>query len=52
MAAITASMVGALRAKTDAPMMECKKALAEADGDMARAGDLYAKALAGGVPYF
>jgi translation elongation factor EF-Ts len=30
MAAITASMVGALRAKTDAPMMECKKALAEA----------------------
>ena len=33
MAAITASMVGALRAKTDAPMMECKKALAEAEGD-------------------
>ena len=40
MAAITASMVGALRAKTDAPMMECKKALAEADGDMARAEEL------------
>ena len=34
MAAITASMVGELRAKTDAPMMECKKALTEADGDM------------------
>jgi elongation factor Ts len=40
MAAITASMVGALRAKTDAPMMECKKALTEADGDMDRAEEL------------
>jgi elongation factor Ts len=40
MAAITASMVGALRAKTDAPMMECKKALAEAEGDMDRAEEL------------
>src|SRR5574344_2389521 len=40
MAAITASMVAALRAKTDAPMMECKKALTEADGDMAKAEDL------------
>src|SRR5664279_3659102 len=40
MAAITASMVGALRAKTDAPMMECKKALTEADGDMQRAEEL------------
>ena len=40
MAAITASMVGALRAKTDAPMMECKKALSEADGDMERAEEL------------
>src|ERR1700748_3450217 len=40
MAAITASMVAELRAKTDAPMMECKKALTEADGDMARAEDL------------
>ena len=40
MAAITASMVGELRAKTDAPMMECKKALAEADGDMDRAEEL------------
>ena len=40
MPAITASMVGALRAKTDAPMMECKKALAEAEGDMDRAEEL------------
>ena len=40
MAAITASMVGALRAKTDAPMMECKKALTEADGDMDEAEEL------------
>ncbi len=40
MAAITASMVGALRAKTDAPMMECKKALTEADGDMDRAEEI------------
>ena len=40
MAAITASMVGALRAKTDAPMMECKKALTEAEGDMDRAEEI------------
>ncbi len=40
MPAITASMVGALRAKTDAPMMECKKALTEAAGDMQRAEEL------------
>ena len=40
MAAITAAMVGELRAKTDAPMMECKKALTEADGDMARAEEI------------
>ncbi len=40
MAAITASMVAELRAKTDAPMMECKRALTEADGDMARAEEL------------
>ena len=40
MVAITASMVGTLRAKTDAPMMECKKALTEADGDMDRAEEL------------
>ncbi|PZP55357.1 MAG: elongation factor Ts, partial [Azospira oryzae] len=37
MAEITASMVKELRDKTDAPMMECKKALAEANGDMAKA---------------
>lgn len=40
MAAITAAMVGELRAKTDAPMMECKKALNEAEGDMARAEEI------------
>ena len=38
--AITASMVAELRAKTDAPMMECKKALTEANGDMAKAEEL------------
>jgi elongation factor Ts len=40
MAAITASMVGELRAKTDAPMMECKKALTEANGDMDKAEEI------------
>ncbi len=40
MAAITASMVAELRGKTDAPMMECKKALTEADGNMAKAEEL------------
>ncbi|GBG01789.1 elongation factor Ts [Azospira sp. I13] len=40
MAAITASMVAELRAKTDAPMMECKKALTEADGDMGKAEEI------------
>jgi elongation factor Ts len=40
MATITASMVAELRAKTDAPMMECKKALTEAEGDMAKAEEL------------
>ena len=40
MPAITASMVAELRAKTDAPMMECKKALTEAEGDMVRAEDI------------
>ena len=38
--AITASMVADLRAKTDAPMMECKKALTEANGDMDKAEEL------------
>lgn len=40
MAAITASMVAQLRAKTDAPMMECKKALTEAGGAMDKAEEL------------
>ena len=40
MAAISAAMVGELRAKTDAPMMECKKALTEANGDMAKAEEI------------
>lgn len=40
MAAITASMVAELRAKTDAPMMECKKALTEAEGDLVKAEEL------------
>ncbi len=40
MAEITASMVMALRGKTDAPMMDCKKALTEAVGDMARAEEI------------
>ena len=40
MATISASMVAALRAKTDAPMMECKKALTEADGNMDKAEEL------------
>ncbi|RTZ47941.1 elongation factor Ts [Candidimonas sp. SYP-B2681] len=39
-AQITASMVKELREKTDAPMMECKKALTEADGDLARAEEI------------
>lgn len=40
MAAITASMVKDLRASTGAGMMDCKKALTEADGDMAKAVDI------------
>ncbi len=40
MAEITAGMVKALREKTDAPMMECKKALTEADGDLVKAEEL------------
>ena len=40
MAAITAKMVADLRAKTDAPMMECKKALTEADGNMDKAEEI------------
>lgn len=40
MAEITASMVKELREKTDAPMMECKKALAEAAGDLGKAEEI------------
>ncbi len=40
MAAISASMVAELRGKTDAPMMECKRALTEAQGDMSKAEEL------------
>ncbi len=40
MAAITASMVAELRGKTDAPMMECKRALTEADGDLVKAEEI------------
>jgi elongation factor Ts len=40
MAEITASMVRDLRDKTDAPMMECKKALVEAQGNPAKAEEL------------
>jgi len=40
MAAITAALVKELREKTDAPMMECKRALTEADGDLARAEEI------------
>ncbi len=47
MAAITAAMVGELRAKTDAPMMECKKALTEAAGDMDKAEEILRVKLGG-----
>ena len=40
MAAITAGMVKELRERTDAPMMDCKKALSEADGDMQKAEEI------------
>ncbi|MBI3041499.1 MAG: elongation factor Ts [Betaproteobacteria bacterium] len=40
MAEITAGMVKELREKTDAPMMECKKALAEANGNMGKAEEI------------
>ena len=40
MTTITAGMVAELRGKTDAPMMECKKALTEAGGDMVKAEEL------------
>ncbi len=40
MAEITAGMVKELRERTDAPMMDCKKVLTEANGDMAKAEEL------------
>lgn len=40
MADITAAMVRELRDKTDAPMMECKKALTEANGNLDKAEEL------------
>jgi len=40
MAEITAGMVKELRERTDAPMMDCKKALTEAEGDMARGEEI------------
>ena len=40
MAEITAGMVKELREKTDAPMMECKKALTEAGGDLGKAEEI------------
>jgi elongation factor Ts len=40
MAEITASMVKDLRERTDAPMMDCKKALSEAGGDMQKAEEI------------
>jgi len=40
MAEITAGMVKELREKTDAPMMECKKALTEAGGDLDKAEEI------------
>ena len=40
MAEITAGMVRELREKTDAPMMECKKSLTEANGDMSKAEEI------------
>ena len=43
MAQITAAMVKELREMTDSPMMECKKALVEADGDMDAAVDILRK---------
>lgn len=47
MAEITASMVGELRARTDAPMMECKKALIEAQGELDKAEELLRVKLGG-----
>ncbi|MBS5449663.1 MAG: elongation factor Ts [Coriobacteriia bacterium] len=43
MAQITAAMVKQLREMTDSPMMECKKALVEAEGDIDKAVDVLRK---------
>ena len=43
MAQITAALVKQLREMTDSPMMECKKALVEADGDIDAAVDVLRK---------
>lgn len=43
MANITAAQVKELRDMTDSPMMECKKALVEAEGDMDKAVDILRK---------
>lgn len=40
MAVITAALVKELRQKTDAPMMECKKALVAAEGDFEKAEEI------------
>lgn len=50
MAEITAAMVKELRERTQAGMMECKKALQEANGDMNAAAEILAKKGAGGKP--
>lgn len=43
MAQVTAALVKQLREMTDSPMMECKKALVEADGDLEKAVDVLRK---------
>ena len=40
MAEITAALVKELREMTDAPMMDCKKALSEVGGDLKKAEEL------------
>src|SRR3989475_9377067 len=50
MAEITASMVRDLRDKTDAPMMECKKAVVEAEGNSAKAEELLRVSLGNKAP--
>ena len=45
MAQISAALVKQLREMTDSPMMECKKALVEAEGDIEKAVDVLRKLL-------